>query len=154
MSEIQAAIGSVQCDRLPEILENRRRVAAMYMERLLDNRYLILPTIGDDDHMSWFVFVVRLNDLFGAADRDELIKGLRQCGVGSNNYFPPIHLQPYIANIYGYKEGDFPLCEFVSARTIALPFHSRLTELQVDHVVRCLNEQIEKCLMVRKDRTL
>lgn len=154
MSEIQAAIGSVQCDRLPEILENRRRVAQMYMERLLDNRYLILPTISDNDHMSWFVFVIRLNDLFGPTDRDEVIKGLRAAGIGSNNYFPPIHLQPYVAQQFGYKEGDFPRTEYIAARTIALPFHGRLTELQIDRVVTVLNDQIEKTLMVGKDRKL
>jgi len=152
LSEIQAAIGSVQCDRLPHILENRRRVAQMYMERLLDNRYLILPTIGEYDHMSWFVFVVRLNDLFGPTDRDEIIKGLRAAGVGSNNYFPPIHLQPYMVDQFGFKEGDFPRTEYVSARTIALPFYSRLTELQIDCVIETLNDQIEKTLMVRKPR--
>lgn len=152
MSEIQAAIGSVQCDRLPEILENRRRVAQMYMERLLDNRYLILPTITDNDHMSWFVFVIRLNDLFGPTDRDEVIKGLRAAGIGSSNYFPPIHLQPYVAQQFGYKEGDFPRTEYIAARTIALPFHGRLTELQIDRVITVLNDQIEKTLMVGKDR--
>ncbi|MBC7782676.1 MAG: DegT/DnrJ/EryC1/StrS family aminotransferase [Burkholderiales bacterium] len=152
LSEIQAAIGSVQCDRLEEILENRRRVAQMYMTRLLDNRFLILPTITDDVHMSWFVFVVRLNDLFGPTERDEIIKGLRASGVGSNNYFPPIHLQPYIAGPYGFKEGDFPRCEFVAGRTLALPFYGKMTELQVDHVVAVLNEQLEKVQMVRKPR--
>ena len=152
LSEINAAIGSVQCDRLEEILEGRRRVAHYYVDRLRDNRYLILPTIGDGDHMSWFVFVVRLNDLFGPGDRDEIIKNLRAAGVGSNNYFPPIHLQPYIAGAFGYKPGDFPITESVSNRTLALPFYSKLTEGDVDQVVRTLNETIEKTLMVRKDR--
>lgn len=152
LSEIQAAIGSVQCDRLPEILANRRRVAQMYMERLLDNRYLILPTIGERDLMSWFVFVVRLNDLFGPTDRDEIIHGLREAGIGTNNYFPPIHLQPYMADQFGFKPGDFPRTEYVSCRTLALPFFARMTEMQVDRVITTLNDQIEKTLMVRKTR--
>ena len=154
LSEINAALGVAQMQRLDELLEARRRVAVQYIERLMTSRFVIVPTVMEDCIMSWFVFVVRLTDLFEPADRDLLMTELRKAGIGTNNYFPPIHLQPYIANIYGYKEGDFPLCEFVSARTIALPFHARLTELQVDHVVRCLNEQIEKCLMVRKDGTL
>ena len=153
MSEINAAIGGVQCDRLEEILENRRRVAHYYIDRLRDNRYLILPTISDDDHMSWFVFVVRLNDLFGPGDRDEIIMGLRAAGVGTNNYFPPIHLQPYMAQQFGFKAGDFPITESVSNRTLALPFYGKLTEGDVEQVVRTLNETIEKTLMVRKDRT-
>ena len=152
LSEINAAIGSVQVDRLEEILDGRRRVAHYYIDRLCDNRYLILPTISDDDHISWFVFVVRLNDLFGPGDRDEIIKGLRAAGIGTNNYFPPIHLQPYIANQFGYKPGDYPITESVSNRTLALPFYSKLGEADVEQVVRTLNEVIEKTLMVRKER--
>ena len=152
LSEINAAIGSVQCDRLEEILDNRRRVAHFYIDRLIDNRHLLLPTISDDDHMSWFVFVVRLNDLFGPGDRDEIIRGLRQAGIGTNNYFPPIHLQPYIAEPFGYKAGDFPMTESVSNRTLALPFHGKLSEAEVDEVVRTLNGVIEKNAEVRKER--
>jgi len=152
LSEIQAAIGSVQCDRLEEILESRRRVAHWYVQRLLDNRFVILPTITDNDHMSWFVFVVRLNDMFGPADRDEIIKGLRAAGIGTNNYFPPIHLQPYIAGPFGYKPGDFPITEYVSARTLALPFFGKMTEMQVDIVVETLNKVIERTMTTRKDR--
>ncbi|MGC4033982.1 MAG: DegT/DnrJ/EryC1/StrS family aminotransferase [Tepidisphaeraceae bacterium] len=152
LSEINAAIGSVQCDRLEEILDKRRRVAHYYIDRLIDNRYLILPTISDDDHMSWFVFVVRLNDLFGPGDRDEIIKGLRAAGIGSNNYFPPIHLQPYIASQFGFRAGDFPITESVSNRTLALPFYSKLTEGDVEEVVKTLNAVIEKTVSVRKER--
>src|SRR5205823_13456972 len=61
LSEISAALGVAQMNRLDEILEGRRRVAHHYIERLMTNRYLILPTVQDDTHMSWFVFVVRLN---------------------------------------------------------------------------------------------
>ena len=77
LSEINAAIGVVQLERLDELLESRRNVATMYMERLMTNRYLILPTLGDKDDLSWFVFVVRLNDLFEPGDRDEVMKRLR-----------------------------------------------------------------------------
>ena len=152
MSEINAAIGSVQCDRLGEILENRRRVAHLYMRRLIDHPHLILPTLNDETRMSWFVFIVRLSDRFGPADRDEIIKGLRAAGVGTNNYFPPIHLQPYMAQQFGFKEGDFPVTEYVSGRTLALPFHGKMTEEQVDRVVKVLDGVIDKTGMVGKGR--
>lgn len=152
MSEIQAALGVAQCERLEEILDNRRRVAHLYFDRLMTNRYLILPTVQDDLHMSWFVFVVRLTDLFGPADRDEVIRELRAAGVGCNNYFPPIHLQPYMAEKFGHQPGDFPVCEYVSGRTIALPFFSRMTAGQVDDVCRTLDTVLEKVLTTRKPR--
>jgi perosamine synthetase len=152
LDEISAALGCVQVDRLDEILEARRRVAAAYMSRLLDNRFLILPTLGDDDHMSWFVFVVRLNDLFDPGDRDEVMRQLRAEGIGCNNYFPPIHLQPYMAERFGFKEGDFPVTEYVAARTLALPFGSRLTTREIDHVCERLNAILERVLTGRKKR--
>ncbi|HLL88062.1 MAG TPA: DegT/DnrJ/EryC1/StrS family aminotransferase, partial [Tepidisphaeraceae bacterium] len=109
MSEINAALGVAQVKRLDEILDNRRRVAALYMERLMPSRYVILPTLAEDTHVSWFVFVVRLNDLFEPGDRDEVMRLLRADGIGCNNYFPPIHLQPYMAAATGHKPGDFPV---------------------------------------------
>jgi perosamine synthetase len=74
LSEINAALGVAQASRLDEILEKRRQVAHWYIERLMTNRYLILPTLDDETHMSWFVFVVRLNDLFEPGDRDDRLR--------------------------------------------------------------------------------
>ena len=150
LSEINAAIGCVQCDRLEEILEGRRKAAQMYTDRLMDSRYLILPTLGENDHASWFVFVVRLNDLFEAGDRDEVIRRLRMKGIGCSNYFPPIHLQPYMKEQFGFKAGMFPVTEYVSDRTLALPFFSTITEEQVDRACRVLGEVLEGTLLNRK----
>src|SRR5204862_6755020 len=65
---------------------------------------------------SWFVFVIRLNDLFEFGDRDDAIRELRSEGIGCSNYFPPIHLQPYMVELLGHKSGDFPVCEHVADR--------------------------------------
>lgn len=152
MSEINAALGVAQVRRLEEILENRRRVAHAYMRRLMTNRFLILPTLQDDTRMSWFVFVVRLNDLFEPGDRDEVIRQLRAEGIGCNNYFPPIHLQPYMVEKFGYKAGDFPLCEHVSNRTVALPFFTQMTMEQVERVCDVLDRVLERTLTGRGGR--
>ena len=138
--------------RLEEILANRRRVAHQYINRLMTNRYLILPTLQDDTHMSWFVFVVRLNDLFGPSDRDVIMTELRAEGIGCNNYFPPIHLQPYMIERFGFKPGDFPVCEYVSARTLALPFFSQMTSRQIDRVCEVLDAALERVLVGNKGR--
>jgi perosamine synthetase len=150
LTEIAAAIGVVQCQRLDEILNSRRRVANLYIERLMTSRYLIVPTLGEGEHVSWFVFVVRLNDLFEPGDRDEVMRQLRADGIGCNNYFPPIHLQPYMKDKFGFKEGDFPVCEYVAARTLALPFYGKMTANQVDHVCTRLEQALEKILVGRK----
>jgi perosamine synthetase len=152
LSEINAALGVAQVQRLEEILDNRRRVAHEYMERLMTNKYLILPTLDDKTRMSWFVFVVRLNDLFEVGDRDEVMKELRAEGIGCNNYFPPIHLQPYMAKATGHREGDFPICEYVAARTLALPFFGQLTNRQIHRVCFVLEKTLEKVLTKRSNR--
>jgi perosamine synthetase len=152
LSEINAALGVVQCDRLQEILDKRRKVAHAYIERLMTNRYVILPTLQDTTHMSWFVFVVRLNDLFEPGDRDAVMQELRAEGIGCNNYFPPIHLQPYVADKFGFKPGDFPVTEYVAARTLALPFFGGMTTRQIDRVCETLNKVLEKQLMGKKSR--
>lgn len=152
LSEINAAIGVAQCNRLEEVLDNRRRVAHEYMTRLIDNRYLIVPTLQDDTHMSWFVFVVRLNDLFEPEDRDNVIMSLRAEGIGCSNYFPPIHLQPYMVERFGFKSGEFPVCEYVAARTIALPFFGQMTRAQVQRVCTTLDKVLERTIMGRKGR--
>ena len=110
------------------------------------------PTLTDDDKMSWFVFVVRLNDLFAASDRDVVMHNLREAGIGCNNYFPPIHLQPYMVEKYGYKAGDFPVCEYVSSRTLALPFFSRMTRSQVQRVCDVLERLLDRTLVARRKR--
>ncbi len=152
LNELSAALGVAQMGRLEDILDKRRKVAHMYMERLMTSRFLILPTLADDEHMSWFVFVVRLNDFFESDDRDAIMNELRAAGIACNNYFPPIHLQPYIAEMYGHQPGDFPVTEYVSARTIALPFFGKMTGRQVNHVCDTLEGILEKTLMKGKGR--
>jgi perosamine synthetase len=151
LSEIASALGVAQCERLDEILAGRRAVAHAYIERLMTNRYLILPTISDQDLMSWFVFVVRLNDLFEGGDRDKIILDLRAAGIGCNIYFPPIHLQPYMIE-QGYKPGDFPITEYVANRTIALPFFTKMTTYQINRVCETLEKILEKTLLGNKKR--
>jgi perosamine synthetase len=138
--------------RLDDILEARRHVAQQYIERLMTNRYLILPTIEDVGQMSWFVFVVRLNDLFEPGDRDSMMHKLRAAGIGCNNYFPPIHLQPYVAEQFGYKPGDYPVCEYVAARTLALPFFTGMTSTQIAQVCATLERMLEQTLTTRRGR--
>lgn len=145
MSEISAAIGEVQVGRLDEILANRRRAAALYHEVLADVDGLHLPPMAEPRAASWFVYVVRLDDRFSEADRDAILAELRRQGIGCNNYFAPIHLQPYIREMLGTKEGDFPVTERIAARTIALPFFGQLTREQARQVRGALTRAMHVC---------
>ena len=134
LSDINCALGLAQLARIDEIKAARARVARWYQEMLADEDRLIVPAVPDGVEMSWFVFVVRLAERFGPDDRDRLLDEMRRQKIQVSNYFPPIHLQPFIAARYGYSPGDFPVCEQAAARTVALPFHTQLSEQDVAFV--------------------
>jgi perosamine synthetase len=142
MSEIQAAIGVVQMQRLEDLLAGRRRAAEAYDQALADVDGIHLPPMLDRATASWFVYVIRLADAFSRDDRDAVIADLRQVGVSCSNYFAPIHTQPYVMEALGTKEGDFPVTERIAARTIAVPFHSQLTDEQIARVREALVKAI------------
>lgn len=134
LSDINCALGLAQLARIDEIKAARARVARWYQQTLADEDRLIVPAAPDGVEMSWFVFVVRLAESFGPDDRDRLLDEMRRQKIQVSNYFPPIHLQPFIAARYGHSPGDFPVCEQVAARTVALPFHTQLSEQDVAFV--------------------
>lgn len=137
LSDIHCALGLSQLARLEGFIRCRRQVAAWYRQRLEGDPRLVLQDAGGAE-VSWFVMVVRLNDDYAPRQRDHILSSLRSQGIGCSNYFTPIHLQPFYAEQFGFKPGDFPVCERLAERTLALPFHNRLSEPEVDEVCQAL----------------
>ena len=144
LDEMSAALGQSQLERIEEIVAARAQVAAWYLEELKDEDDVVVPGVADDVRMSWFVFVIRLADSFTRADRDKTMEALRAQGIGCQDYFQPIHLQPFIQEELGTKPGQFPITESVSDRTIALPFFPQMTQEQVLRVVESLSKAIPR----------
>lgn len=142
LCDILCALGISQLARLPEFIEKRSRVAKRYNEMLADVPEVVTPAPYAEGTMSWFVYVVRLADRFGRDERDRLMAGLRQRGIGCNNYFTPIHLQPFYRELLGTKEGDFPVTEHVADRTVALPFHNNLPESDQRTVISAIRQTL------------
>ncbi len=151
LSEIASALGIAQMERLDAMLETRRTVASLYMQRLMDWEDLILPEMPDCELASWFVFVVRLSDRYGRTERDRIIEGMRRHEIGASNYFPCIHLQPFYREQFGYDQGSYPIAEHISSRTIALPFYNRLDEMSIDLVVQTLKIMIQREQLLKRD---
>ena len=142
LSDINCALGIAQLERINEILQKRTEVAGMYNERLKDIKGINIPFISPKVKMSWFVYVVQLDENFNKEDRDQILNNLTENGIGCNNYFPPIHLQPLYVKMFGYQKGTLPITESVSERTIALPFYNNLTENEIDEVCKILKQEI------------
>lgn len=144
MSDIAAALGLAQMNRLDEILHRRQAVAEMYQERLAGCDWLRFQITPPGAVKSWFVYVVALAEEYTREDRDAVLEQLTAQGIGCSDYFSPIHLQPFMRERFGFREGDFPVCESVASRTLALPFHGRLTESDIDAVCLALREAVAR----------
>jgi perosamine synthetase len=143
LSDIACAIGLCQLDRLDGMLAGRARVAAAYREALdglARERGLGLPCPDgarhDGEVRGWFVFVVQVPH--DGPSRDEVMLALREHGVQSKPYLPAIHLMSFYRETYGYREGQFPVCEDIAARSLALPFFPEMTDGQVARVAEAL----------------
>jgi perosamine synthetase len=141
LSDIACALGLAQLERLDELLAARARVAAGYTERLADVEGLELPCPdAGGDRRSWFVYVVQLPP---EVDRDATIESMRAAGIDAKPYLPAIHLMSFYRERFGHREGEFPVCEDVAARSLALPFFPQLTDGEVERVAETLRGVIE-----------
>jgi perosamine synthetase len=140
LTDIASAIGLEQLRRLDGMLADRARVAESYREALADLEDLGLPCEdAAGDRRGWFVFVVQVPH---DRDRDEVIGALRARGVQCKPYLPAIHLMSFYRERFGHREGQFPVCEDVAARSLALPFFPSMTEGQVARVASTLAEAV------------
>jgi perosamine synthetase len=135
LSDIACALGLAQLERLDDMLAGRARAAGWYRDALAGlDLTLPCPDRGRQ-RRGWFVFVVQLpHDV----DRDATIEALRERGVQSKPYLPAIHLMSFYRERFGHRPGEFPVCEDVAARSIALPFFPEMTEGQVAQVSEAL----------------
>ncbi len=134
-TDLQAAVGIAQLEKLDHMLALRREAAERYTE-LLDGLAVEMPLPDDADHRrSWFVYVVAVKP---GRDQERVMEGLRERGVQTADYIPCVHLQPYMRELYGFREGMFPVAEDVAGRTLALPFFAGIEADDQERVVEAL----------------
>ena len=135
-TDLQAAVGVAQLEKLDEILALRRQAAERYNGLLADAERVETPLADDEDHVrSWFVYVVLLDEVI---DRTRVVAELAANGIECGEYLPCIHLQPYMRERFGFGEGLCPIAEDVTRRTLALPFFPRLEREDQERVVDAL----------------
>jgi dTDP-4-amino-4,6-dideoxygalactose transaminase len=140
IDDLSAAVGIAQLEKLDTLLGLRAEVARRYTELLATVDGVETLLADDADHeRSWFVYVVKLaRDV----DRDRVIATLEEQGVVTRPYLPSIHLQPYMRERYGFREGMCPVSEDASRRTLALPFFPQLEREDQERVVEALRAAV------------
>jgi perosamine synthetase len=144
LDDLSCALGVAQLERLDELLAGRARVAALYSEALAGADGVDLPCPDEGgDRRGWFVYVVQLPH---GVDRDAAVLALRERGVESKPYLPAIHLLSFYRRRFGHRDGEFPVCEEVARRSLALPFYPDLTEGEIERVVEALRQVLASTL--------
>lgn len=136
LTDIACALGLAQLERVEELLAARAHVAALYRAALAGIEGLTLPCADQGQaRRGWFVYVVQLPRRI---DRDAAIRELAARGIPAKPYFPAIHLMSYYRERFGHRRGEFPVCEDVADRSVAIPFFPGMTEGQVARVAQAL----------------
>ncbi|GLR12928.1 UDP-4-amino-4,6-dideoxy-N-acetyl-beta-L-altrosami ne transaminase [Chitinimonas prasina] len=137
MTDIQAALGYSQWQRLEPFLARRRALAARY-DLLLADLPLQLPHRQADADSAWHLYVVRVQ---GGLDHRKVFDALRMAGIGVNLHYIPVHTQPYYQSL-GFKQGDYPEAERYYAEAISLPMYAALQDSEQDQVVAALRQAV------------
>jgi perosamine synthetase len=140
ITDLQAALGIGQLEKLDRMLAMRSEVAARYTELLARVDGVEPPLADDADHVrSWFVYVVKVAP---EVDRDAVLERMAAQGVEAGHYVPAVHLQPYMRERYEFAEGMCPVAEDACSRTLALPFFPQLEVADQELVVEALRDAV------------
>ena len=143
LTDLAAAIGLVQLERLDELADARTAIGARYDATFAGSTLLERPPRRETDRHAWHLYVVRLNLDAITIGRDEVIDRLAQAGIGSSVHFIPLHLQPHYQRRYGYQLGDFPVAERIFERSVSMPIWPGMSCDQVDRAASTLLEILD-----------
>lgn len=137
MTDLQAALGLSQMQRLEEFVVKRHAIARRY-EKLLSELPVVSQWQPPGSYSGYHLYVIRLKLSEISKTQREVFEALRAAGIGVNLHYIPVHRQPYYTRM-GFKAGDFPMAEAYYQEAMSLPIYPRLTEEQQDRVIGELN---------------
>ncbi|WP_255441124.1 UDP-4-amino-4,6-dideoxy-N-acetyl-beta-L-altrosamine transaminase [Synechococcus sp. HK01-R] len=141
MTDLQAALGMSQLQRLGSVVTERNRLHRLYEDRL-ETLPVQLLAIPDDCLSALHLAVIQLDDDDAQRHR-KVFEGMRAAGIGVQLHYSPVHLQPYYQQL-GFNAGDFPAAEAYGRSAISLPLYPGLSELDLERVVTTLESVLKR----------
>jgi UDP-4-amino-4,6-dideoxy-N-acetyl-beta-L-altrosamine transaminase len=135
ITDFQAALGISQLKKLDAFIDKRNDMALMYNELLANIDAVTLPVTKDNVRHAWHLYTVLLNE---SINRDEFFKYMRNANIGVNLHYIPVYRHSYYAKNFGFDPAEFPVTENVFKRIITLPLYPKMTELQLEHVIKTM----------------
>ncbi len=144
MTDIQAAMGLRQLERLDAMHARRKEIVALYYEGFADRDAFDLPVERDEVDHAWHLFPLRIREGALSISRDEMIEALRERNIGTSVHFIPVHTFTYYRRKYGYAPEDYPVTWREAERLISLPLHPGLSDGDVEDVVGAVRDVLVK----------
>ena len=142
MTDMQAALGYSQMQKVNEFVSKRRYLAKRYNELLKNINGIQLPDQNEDTKSSWHLYVVRVDFSKISKTKNQIFAEMKEKGICLNLHYIPVHTQPYYENL-GFKGGDFPNSEKYYDEAFTLTLYYSLTDDQQDHIVKSLVEVLQ-----------
>ena len=142
MTDMQAALGYSQMQKVNEFVSKRRYLVKRYNELLKNINGIQLPDQNEDTKSSWHLYVVRVDFSKISKTKNQIFAEMKEKGICLNLHYIPVHTQPYYENL-GFKGGDFPNSEKYYEEAFTLPLYYSLTDEQQDHIVKSLVEVLQ-----------
>ncbi len=136
LTDIQAALGTSQMQRLNDFIKKRHAVIRWYAKHLAGNKNIIIPKNVKGSRSSWHIYVIRVKN---PRDRMPLYNLLKAKGVGINFHYPPVYSHPYYRR-HGYRSVHLPVADLYAATAITLPLHTLLTQKDIKYITSVINE--------------
>lgn len=145
MTDMQAALGLHQLEKLDRMQKRRTDIAMAYNEVFKDMPEIIIPKVAKyTTTHSWHLYVIQVNDELLNIDRDRFIEELTKENIATSVHFIPVHLHPYYKRTFGYKGGELPVCEKMFDRIISLPLYPKMTDQDVEDVIYAVKRIVDK----------
>jgi dTDP-4-amino-4,6-dideoxygalactose transaminase len=144
MTDVAAALGVRQLERLWSLHGRREQIARMYNDSFGELDTVFIPRDAGFGTHAWHLYVLELNLPAIRIDRNQVMDRLRQQGVGTSVHFMPLHLHPVYQRMYGYRPKQFPTAEAIFDRAFSLPIYPGMTDADVAHVVEAVRTTLRE----------
>ncbi len=144
MTDIQAALGLTQLEKLERMQGLRLEIAVRFNEEFGKLPELEVPVELDYARHAWHLYILKLNLDKLVIDRAQFIEELKAENIGTSVHFIPVHMHPYYRDTYGYQHGDFPVAEATFERIISLPLYPKMTAQDTEDVISAVKRVVER----------
>jgi len=140
LTDIQCALGLSQLKKLDKFIDVKRKIARKYNEAFTSLKEVSIPVEKDGVKSAYHIYPIKLDKKIS---RKQAFESLIKLGIGVNVHYIPVTFQPYYKELFKFKTGDFPVAESYYKGTITLPLHPKLSDNEVEYVIKSIKDQLK-----------